>query len=126
MSGRSTYREISRDLLSTYLTGCTSRGFGGESPQAVCSWAYCEYDGAYDLPVERLMLQVTALALTGGWYPSIEQAIRSEMESILSEHSIHDLLASISYDEAEELVRNLQVLLVLDDRFEFAHRGRSL
>lgn len=104
------YREIRRDLLDTYLAGCASRGFKGWTHEEVCSWAYCEYDGVYETPVERLMFEVSGLALTGGWHPDLVSYRRQQILKILAENDLPGLLSQVTEEDSQELVRDLKVL----------------
>lgn len=104
------YRDIRRDLLDTYLTGCASKGFKGWTHKEICSWAYCEYDGVYEKPIERLMFETAGLALTGGWHPDLVNYRRQQVIKILVGNDISDLLSQISEEESNDLVRDLKIL----------------
>lgn len=97
-------------MLDTYLTGCASRGFEGWTREEVCSWAYCEYDGVYETPTERLMFEIAGLALTGGWHPDLASYRRQKILEIFSGNSLADLLSQAGKEDSEELLRDIKVL----------------
>jgi hypothetical protein len=110
---RPSYREIRRDLLDTYLTGCASNGSKGWTHEEICSWAYFEYDGVYETPIENLMLEVSGLALTGGWYPDLVSYHRQQILKIIAKTVLPELLSQVNEEDSQELVRDLKVLDII-------------
>lgn len=110
MNNIASYNEIKFDVLSIYWLGCRDRGFKGESHKDIVVWALDEWDGAYDHPLENLILNVISLGLGGPWSPHLERFHRNQCEVIIKEFNgviPYDLLSD---EEADELRNDIEVL----------------
>jgi hypothetical protein len=107
---RASYSVIKELLLSYYWRGCRDYGFTGWLPEQVCAWAYGEFEGSYDLPIENLMLEVASFVLAGGWYSGQAGYHKEEIARILSAMNLNDQLKELPQEEAEEFASDLRVL----------------
>ncbi len=110
MNDRVVYSEIKTMLLVCYWRGCRDYGLSGWSHEQVCAWAYGEFEGAYDLTVEILMLEVASSVLSGGWSSNLALHHATEISRILYETNIEILLQGVPCEEAEELINDLTVI----------------
>ncbi|MFC5476372.1 hypothetical protein [Paraherbaspirillum soli] len=114
MRERVTYSEIRNRFLEIYFVGCRDHGFSGWSSELVTTWVYSpEFDGTYYLPIEQLMLEVVALVLTGGWYPTQVSFHRSEIMRLLSANKLESMIKEVPQDEAEEFLNDLKILKII-------------
>jgi hypothetical protein len=107
---RISYAVIKELLLSYYWRGCRDHGFAGWLPEQVSAWAYGEFEGSYDLPIENLMLEVASLVLTGGWFSDQARYHKEEILRILSVINLNAQLTELPQEEAEEFTNDLRVL----------------
>jgi hypothetical protein len=110
VSGIARYTEIKTLLLAYYWRGCRDHGLSGWAPEQVCSWAYEEFDGSYDSPFEKLMLEVASLALTGGWHLRLVNYHMGEARQILSEIDLDTCMLDLSSEDADDLLTDLKIL----------------
>lgn len=111
------YTEIKENLLFYYWRSCRDLGFSGWSPEKVFLWVENEFDGAYDLPFEKLMHAVASFALTGGWYVHLLDVRRKEILQMLSEVDLSSNLSLLSPEDADEFVTDLKILKFLNGGF---------
>lgn len=110
MTDRATYSEIKSMILACYWRGCRDHALSGWSQEQVCAWTYGEFEGAFDLEVELLMLEVASLILSGGWSSQLVAHHASEISQILSRSSIDLLLEGVPAEESEELRGDLAAI----------------
>lgn len=104
------YSEIKESAVLLYWRACRDHGFSGWTPEQVCSWVREEFEGAYDLPMEKLMNEVANFVLTGGWYDRLVEFRRKEISRMLSEIDLNSSLSLLSPEDADEFVTDLQIL----------------
>ncbi|EEQ06063.1 hypothetical protein yberc0001_11520 [Yersinia bercovieri ATCC 43970] len=59
------------------------------------------------------MLEVVALVLVGGWYPSQVEFHQNKIAKLLTENSFDNLLSTVPDDEAEELKLDMRILKLI-------------
>lgn len=92
------------------LNSADERG-AWEDEESEFAYAYREYVDVFDLPVERLMLEVVVLFAYGGRAPQgVERAHRDNIASILSICDIDDLIVGVPNGEATTFVADLKAL----------------
>ena len=117
MEERVTYREIRTWFLGSYYDYCRFK-LGRKIPwvegESEVGYAYSEFENSFDLPVEKLMLEVLSLILSAG--RSSEEAKKYHLDIIhklLERVELSSFLDDLPSDEAEELRDDLRVLGVL-------------
>lgn len=74
-------------------------------------YAYDELDNSFDLPIERLMLEVLTLVLDAGRGSERAKAYhRMAIAEIFSNNDLSELLENIPPGEAEELNSDIKIL----------------
>ncbi|WP_206194077.1 hypothetical protein [Serratia microhaemolytica] len=115
------YYEIRSSFLECCYEGCRvklnniARGSSG-LPKSDDGMGYAsyQYEGVYQLPVERLMLEVVHLILMAARGPeNVEAYHRNEINKIFSEHPLDELIQDIGEEERKELLRDMKLLKLL-------------
>jgi len=116
MDDRVPYAEMRSWLLGCYYEYCRGKIRSAETwidGEHEIGFAYNEFDDAFKLPVERLMLEVLALILSGGRFPPGDTMHRKKIASLLTAYALDDLLSELSGDELHELRTDLQLLKLI-------------
>ena len=118
MSHKGTHHACSRikaEALSLYFDFCRDRITRGQSThENILAQVDYHFDGTFSTPLEQLMFYVVQLVLSGGWYPAIEKYCRTQISEWLSTHNLNELLSNIEANESIELVRDLELLRLLE------------
>ena len=64
-------------------------------------------------PIEQFMFYVVELALSGGWHPQIEEYCRTQIAEWLQANDLNAAMSRISSAEADEFIRDLELLRLL-------------
>lgn len=82
------------------------------------SYAYYQWENAYDLPVEKLMLDVLALIMLAGCDAAVfVDYLQKNILDILDRYTLDELLQEIDEDSKSELVYDLIFLgMINSDR----------
>jgi len=104
------YLDIKRSLLACYWRGCRDQALSGWSDEQVCAWAYGEFEDAYDLAVEVLMLEVASLILSGEWSTKLADYHVGEISRILGGTGCEEFLAGVSADDRDDFIKGLQII----------------
>ncbi|NTX93380.1 MULTISPECIES: Imm2 family immunity protein [unclassified Pseudomonas] len=114
MEERVTYGEIRAWFLGSYYSYCRGK-LSDKSPwiegESEVGYAYMELENSFDMPIEKLMLEVLALVLSAG--RSSEEVERYHLNAIsglLAEIDISSVFESLPSEEAAELRADLKVL----------------
>ena len=111
---RVTYAEIRAWFLGSYHSYCRvklmhrSAWVEGESE---VGFAYSELENSFELPVEKLMLEVLALILSAG--RSSENVKKYHMEAalkLIEQIDLFSMLKELPSEEAADLVEDLRLL----------------
>ncbi|PIT09795.1 hypothetical protein BGI30_06500 [Snodgrassella alvi] len=116
MEERTTYYEIKHWNLELIFDSCRSRlGHNIDwSYAGIISEGYNDYEANFELPIEKLMLAVVCLILTGGWYPNLVDYFTKQAINILLENSLDNLLLNVPLEEANEFLQDLRILKLID------------
>lgn len=111
---RVTYSTIKQWVTEAYFDFCRDRGvvLGRPHVEIVGDVSY-EYEGAFERPVERLMLEVVCMVLNGGWYEQPMNYHRAQIQKIAADGGLEDLLADLPKDEAETFRHDLTILKLI-------------
>lgn len=108
MNERLTYGEIRAWFLDGYYSYCRAK-LSHQNPwlegESEVGYAYSELENSFDLPVEKLMLEVLSLVLSAG--RSSEKARKYHQDAIselLKKIDLPPVLEALPPDEAAELV----------------------
>ena len=113
---RVTYGAIKTWVLEAYYDFCRDRGFGaGWGHDGVMGAVEYEYEGAFERPIENVMLKVIELVLSGGWHKEVEHNIRRKIADQLAEYGLEKLLADVPADEAEAFRHDLRILKLIEE-----------
>ncbi|WP_134677849.1 Imm2 family immunity protein [Ectopseudomonas khazarica] len=114
MEDRVTYGEIRAWFLGSYYNYCRAK-LSHQSPwaegESEVGYAYSELENSFDLPVEKLMLEILALILSAD--RSSEKVKKYHLDMIrglLKEIELSSVLNDLPSDEAAELKKDLRVL----------------
>ncbi|UZE19480.1 immunity protein Imm2 [Pseudomonas sp. B21-054] len=114
MEERVTYGEIRAWFLGSYYNYCrvklSHQSLWAEGESEV-GYAYSELENSFDLPIEKLMLEVLALILSAG--RSSEKVKKHHLDivhGLLKEINLSSVLDDLPSDEAAELRDDLRVL----------------
>jgi len=114
MEDRVTYGEIRACFFSCYYNYCRAK-ISHLSPwaegESEVGYAYNELENSFDLPVEKLMLEVLVLILSAG--RSSEKVRKYHLDAIrelLKDNKLSSVLNNLPWDEAVELRKDLTVL----------------
>lgn len=114
MKDRVTYGEIRAWFLGSYYSYCKVK-LSHQSPwaegESEVGYAYGELENSFELPVEKLMLEVIALVLSAG--RSSEKVKKYHLDIIsklLEEIELSDIFEDFSPDELVEFKGDLKLL----------------
>lgn len=108
------YQKIKFSALDAYYDFCRDRAVGmGWSHEQILGSVDYEYENVYELPIEKLMLRIVLLVLSGGWHKDVEQNIRQRVTDSFIHNGLEKLLEGIPSDEAEEFCRDLAALKLI-------------
>lgn len=117
MSHQRTHYEGIRDLvLSGYYAYCRQKVKSKQrwlppDQEHEVSFAYAQLDNAFDLPIERLMLEVVVLILDAGrGSDEFVSFHRRMVESIMSSTSVDDLALTLPDEERSMFLDDLKLL----------------
>ncbi|QOT79037.1 Imm2 family immunity protein [Cupriavidus basilensis] len=117
MEDRVSYSVMRAWIFSRYYSYCRSKLNNKSSwveGESEVGYAYDELDNSFELPVERLMLEVLTLILDAG--RGSEQAgayHRKAIEDLLENNDLSEMLKDIPMDEVEEFKIDINVLGVI-------------
>ncbi|MBB4868253.1 hypothetical protein HNP46_007173 [Pseudomonas nitritireducens] len=111
---RVTYGEIRAWFLGSYYSYCRGK-LSDKSPwtegESEVGYAYMELENSFDMPVEKLMLEVLTLVLSAGRSSkAVEKYHLDIISELLKEIDISSALAGLPSEEAAELRTDLKVL----------------
>lgn len=114
MEDRVTFSEIRVWFLGSYYSCCKGK-LSQRSPwaegEAEVGYAYHELENAFDLPIEKLMLEVIALILSAGRSPKKVQKYHLDVIcGLVEELELSSILGSIPSDESAEFKNDLELL----------------
>lgn len=114
MEERVTYGEIRAWFLGSYYNYCRVK-LSHQSPwgegESEAGYAYSELENSFEIPVEKLMLEVLALVLSAGRFSEkVKKYHLDNISGLLSEIDISATLDSLPSDEAAELIADLKIL----------------
>jgi hypothetical protein len=72
-----------------------------------------QFENSFDLPVEKLMLCVVQLVLTGGWYPDAEKNYRRAIQDQIAQYGLEKLLSDVPQEEANLFRHDLNILKLI-------------
>lgn len=118
---RISYDEIRDSFLRYYYIYCRNkldsfnrRGEGWAERESEIGYAYYQFENAYDLPIENLMLNVLTLVLMATRGPEqAEKSLREDIKDILSKHKLDELIADISEEEKQDLIYDMSLLKLI-------------
>jgi hypothetical protein len=114
MEERVTYNEIRAWFLNSYYSYCKAK-LRHKSPwaegESEVGYAYGELENSFDLPVEKLMLEVLALVFSAGRSSEeVEKYHLRAISGLLEEIERSSVFRELPSDEAAELIDDLKVL----------------
>ncbi|MCP1443231.1 hypothetical protein J3D54_002363 [Pseudomonas sp. GGS8] len=114
MEERVTYGEIRAWFLGSYYSYCRVK-LSHQSPwaegESEAGYAYSELENSFDLPIEKLMLEVLALILSAGRSSEKIQKYHLDVISgLLKQIELPSVLEELPSDEAAELIEDLRLL----------------
>ena len=114
MEERVTYAEIRAWFLGSYYSYCRvklrhrSAWVEGESE---VGFAYSELENSFDLPVEKLMLEILALVLSAGRSSeSVKKYHRDAALKLIEQIGLSSVLKELPPEEAADFIDDLRVL----------------
>jgi len=111
---RVTYSSMKSWLLEAYYEFCRDQGSRLKWwHELVLRGATHEHEAQIHLPVERIMLCVVQLMLSGGRYPDADAQARQWIRQQLQRHGLTNLFAILSADEAHAFQRDLGSLQLI-------------
>jgi hypothetical protein len=97
--------------MEAYFDFCRDRGVVLGRPHAeILGGISYEYEGCFERPIERLMLEVICMVLNGGWYQQPMSYHRDQIQKFITESSLEDLLADVPQEEANLFRHDLEIL----------------
>ncbi len=116
------YTEIRDYFLRCYYLYCRNkifninhRGGGWIENEFELGYAYEQYESAYDLPIENLMLEVFTLIMIAGRGPIQADAFhRKNIKSILSQYCFEEIIDDITEEEKKDLLYDMTLLDLID------------
>lgn len=116
MEERVVYAEIKSDFLDCYYQYCQNKigeiWISGEHERG---WAYDQWFTGYDLPTEKLMLEVIAMILNSGRSKQSDLFHRAQIEKILVKHSLEQILNCLIGEELVDFTYDLKLLGYLQE-----------
>lgn len=109
VKGRVVYATMKTWLLDAYYEFCQNQG-------SRLKWWHeivlrgATHEHAEHLPIERVMLCVVQLVLSGGRYPEADSQARRWIAEQLKQHGLTNLLVTLPADEASAFHRDLESL----------------
>ncbi|PVZ15420.1 MULTISPECIES: Imm2 family immunity protein [unclassified Pseudomonas] len=114
MEDRVTYGEIRAWFLGRYYSYCKvklSHQSSWAEGESEVGYAYGELENSFELPVERLMLEVTALILSAGRSPEkVKEYHLHAISKLLDDIELSYILEGLPSDEVAELKDDLKLL----------------
>lgn len=114
MEDRVTYSEIRAWFLGCYYSYCKvklSHQSSWAEGESEVGYAYGELENSFDLPIEKLMLEVIALILSAGRSPNkVKRHHLDAISKILEEIKISSILEELPSAESAELEDDLRLL----------------
>lgn len=115
------YYEIKRDFLECCYEGCRVKlddiaSGNSQWPEGADGRGYAsyQYEGAYQLPIEQLMLAVINLILMAARGPEhVEAFHQKEINQILSAHPLEELLKELGEEERKDLLYDMKLLKII-------------
>ena len=117
------YRLIRWWLLDCYYTYCRSKlrersmgkGGGRWLPyEHELGYAYEQFELSFELPIERLMLEILTLVLNGGRGPeALEPFHRAKIAAILDTNDLTEMLNELPDAERREFEHDIRLLSIL-------------
>ena len=105
------YETIKGRVLDAYFDFCRDRGLvGRRSQEEILGGITYEFENAFELPLENLMLCVVQLVLSGGWHPNAEAYLREQISDQLAEFHLDNLLVGLPQEEASLFRHDLDTL----------------
>ncbi|WP_342308089.1 Imm2 family immunity protein [Pseudomonas fluorescens] len=114
MEGRVTYGEIRAWFLGSYYSYCKvklSHQSSWAEGESEVGYAYGELESSFELPIEKLMLEVIVLILSAGRAPRIVQKYHLDtISKLLEEIELSSILEDLPFDEVAEFKDDLGLL----------------
>ncbi|NWB51292.1 hypothetical protein [Pseudomonas gingeri] len=108
------YETIKAWVLEAYFDFCRDRGVVSGLPHAEMLGAVSyEYEECFERPIECLMLEVVYMILNGGWYEESMTCHRKKIQSLIAEHGLGSLLATVPVEEAKIFQHDLKALKLI-------------
>lgn len=107
------YDEIKANFLDSYYGYCWTKVHQGQKwtdGEHEIGYAYQEAKLAYDLPIEKLMLEVIALVLGGKRWPQVDRHHYKKIEELLADNKLKVMLDNLPKDERILFERALDLL----------------
>ncbi|MEQ4454279.1 hypothetical protein ABNT06_23110 [Kosakonia sacchari] len=116
---RVTYQEIKLSFLDSCYSYCRHKlkgikrgGAGWAEGEHEIGYAYEQFENAYDLPIEKLMLEVVALIFWGGRCPAHSYVLhKKSIDRILSEINLDVLVSILGDDERQDFLGDIELLM---------------
>ncbi|MEE4815643.1 Imm2 family immunity protein [Pseudomonas alliivorans] len=114
MEDRVTYGKIRAWFLGSYYSYCKvklSHQSSWTEGESEVGYAYGEFENAFELPIEKLMLEVIALILSAGRSPGkVKKYHLDAISKLLEEIELSSILEDLPSDEMAELKDDLRLL----------------
>jgi len=111
---RVAYGALKSWLLDAYYEFCREQGLRLQWwHELILRGATHEHEEPVHLPVERIMLCVVQLTLSGGRFPDADSRARQWIRQQLQSHGLIDLFSILSTDEARAFERDLSSLKLI-------------
>lgn len=110
---RVNFSEIRAAFLDCYYGYCTAKIHHGQAWQDgehEIGYAYEQYELAYDLPIEQLMLEVIALVLGGRRWPVFDDFHRQKIDQILQHNVLQQMMSVLDEEERRDFEADLHLL----------------
>jgi len=113
-NSRVAYQAMKAWLLDAYYEFCRDQGARLKWwHELILRSATHEHEDQLHLPIERIMLCVVQLVLSGGRYPDADSRARRWIVEQLQRHGLTDLVAMLPADEASAFHRDLESLKLI-------------
>lgn len=108
---RVTYSTIKCWITDAYFDFCRDRAIvlGRPHLEILAGISY-EFESSFERPVERLMMEVVCMVLTGGWYQLPMKHHQDQIQKLITENGLENLLAAVPKDEADLFRHDLKIL----------------